>query len=229
MFAPSHLAELTQQRRLLAKQIQSAAKAQRRREQRLALQGGNTNLRLLVLLVFVASNSSVELATHCWCSRRRQQHCVGEEVTAERGRALVQEWIDTTTEAEWDALRTSTLSLAIRLREEARQFVLDAQTAVWASRCNKQKGHAPTSRQLRAARDQLEHQGTELAAAAVPAAPQKAASRWAHRWRSRWVFKYGKIQARERMEPLDMRAKDPATDDPQDKFKNLFWGPFWGP
>ena len=219
MFALPHLAELTEQRRLLAKQIHSVTKAQRRREQRLSLQGGNTNLRLLVLLVFVASNSSVELATHCWCSRRRQQRCVGEEVTAEKGRLLVQDWIDATTEAEWETLRTSTLSLATRLREEARQFVLDAQTAVWASRCNKQKGHAPTSLQLRAARDQLERHGSGLPDDAGPGEPPKAASRWAHRWRSRWIFKYGKIQARERMDPLDMRAKELAEDNPERRLR----------
>jgi len=200
MDAQARLMALNIEKKALAKQIRDGAKNFKKKKQRQHEQGSNSMLRVLVLAVYLLSSGSQEVAAQCRCIRRRKSACIDEDTSRTQGMSVVGKWISTMSAEDEETILHSDLPAAQRVREEARRFLADAHTAIWALKNNKRKGHAPTSQQVWMEKCVARGQGQGSIGGEPSATPTKRAAAWALRWRRRWFFKYGKIRTRERME-----------------------------
>jgi len=196
--------ELRECRRALKNECRNAA----RRAKRLREQGACKFMRWVVMLVYWWSNKNLELAAECWARRRQHHICVNEDVSLSVGLRVVQEWVDEVDDTFWNELLNRTTDECQRARAEARKFLADAHAAVWTLAGNRNKGHAPTTRQVHAERaaieSSLQRHPTERSAVERSTT---AIRKWGSRWRKSWTFKFGKLKAREHMDVDTVRLK----------------------
>jgi len=193
---------------LAKKKLRNELKNKKRREARLRDQGDNHFLRLVVMAVYMLSGENLDLAVTCWQHRRKHPCCAGEDTSRDRGTTVVRAWVTDVAEDVWDALRERESSECAKARHAAKSFLADAHAAVWALRNNTSKGHAPTTRQVRAER--------ERAASALDLQPSEPEAgegaevtvrKWGQRWRAAWAFRLGKLRGRERHDVEQLREK----------------------
>ena len=207
MASPALCANMQDRLRQLQTQIRGLEKNKKKRDARSALQGGGCLQSVIVLLVYVMSNESVDLAAQCWCTERRRRGCANEDTSLTRGREVVGAWIAATSEHDWGILRDEHNPRLEQARVRARRFLADADAAVWALATNTKKGHAPTTKQLWHRQRSRETVHSDMVAERSAAASDAVVRSWAWRWRRRWFFKYGKIRTREHHNVSDLQQK----------------------
>jgi hypothetical protein len=116
-----------------------------------------------------------------------------------------------------------------RTRAHACSDVKGAYTAMWALTHNKQRGHAPSTRQLwEARRRQFAALDAEEGVAGGVAMPPRSQKQWGSRWRHKWFFKVGRLRARERLDAEGLRAELGAQRWPESAKLGPKSGPIFG-
>ena len=202
---------LQQLKRLTSRCLESIRQKKQnhaRRQRRLRAAGSGTAASATTLAVYQMSGCIIDLAAQYWCRERQERGCTNEDCSLQRGRVIVQEWIDALPlQALLDATENETPAQK-KAHAAAVQFLASAGAAVWATRMIKEQGHAPST-------EELWHQSARINAdrAGIGAADVKAASssrlvrQWGWRWRRVWGFRKGKLRVREHYDTEELREK----------------------
>lgn len=190
------------------KAIGQARKNAKLKAQRAQSAGRRTSLYQTVLAVHCLSEGTVELAAHFWIGRRMQCGCRNEDVSWGRAVSVVSEWIENASVEDFHEARTPQTPGGVRARSAALQFISGASAARWAARMVRERGHAPSSREVWEESENLLTADELQGHSTVERVPTSSKVRsWARRWRRRWLFKRGKVKLREHFPVEELRAK----------------------
>ena len=204
-----NMENLTAQLRSVTKRLRQEEKNARARDKRANTGGCLSSLRWMVLAAYFAADQSLELATHCWCHHQAQRHAREEDISRERGRTIVEQWIRALTPADASKLTTPTSPSVKRAVAKGENFAKQAGVALWVMEHNKNRGHAPTTKQLLSAWGTPAVERTATADNLTPS-PDNIRGRHAMaavRWRRRWFATVGRVRVREHLNVDAMRNK----------------------
>lgn len=207
----SHQDRLQQLKCLASSCLRDIRKEKRnlkRRQTRLAAGGSSTGLVGATLAVYQMSGCIIDLAAQYWCQERQRRACKHEDCSLQRGRRIVQEWIDAQPLQALLETAFPTTTGGKSARAKAASFLGRAGAAVWATRMIEQHGHAPSTRELweESARITAEP-GDDGAPERQAAGARPSVKSWGWRWRRAWGFRRGKLRVRERYDTEDLREK----------------------
>ena len=202
---------LQQLKRLTSRCLESIRQKEQnhaRRQRRLRAAGSGTAASATTLAVYQMSGCIIDLAAQYWCRERQERGCTNEDCSLQRGRVIVQEWIDALPlQALLDATENETPAQK-KAHAAAVQFLASAGAAVWATRMIKEQGHAPSTEELwhQSARINADRAGTG-AADVKAASSSRLVRQWGWRWRRVWGFRKGKLRVREHYDTEELREK----------------------
>ena len=208
MLGQGRLQQLRELARECSKDIKNERRNQARKQKRRCAGGHGASVCAATLAVYIISGATIELAAQYWCQERRRSACEAEDCSLERGRKLVEDWIDNVSLEALSEVTTPTTETGRVAQQQAAAFLARAGAAVWATRMIKERGHAPSTQELW-------DESARIAAApgasgaGSPAAVGAGTSvrQWGWRWRRVWGFRKGKLRVREHYDAEDLRQK----------------------
>jgi len=152
---------------------------------------------------------SIEPGTQCWCHLRARRHGRVEDISHERGLAIVQQWIRALTQADFTALATPSCPCVKRALARGVSFATQAGVALYVVDHNKSRGHAPTAKQLleEGETPAVERTATADSQTSSPGNIRARHEMAAARWRRRWFATVGRMRVREHLNVDALRRK----------------------
>ena len=207
MLALGHLQHLRHLALECRKGIRNERRNQTRKQKRRCAGGHGAGVLAATLAVYVLSGSIIELATQYWCQERRRSACTEEDCSNQRGRKLVDAWIDNTSLETLREATAPTTEAGILAQKKAAAFLARAGAAMWATKMIKEHGHAPSTQELRDESDRIGAAPSATGAGTAATGTGNSVRQWGWRWRKAWGFRKGRLRVRERYDTEDLRQK----------------------